>query len=376
MDSQKQQLKVVFAGGGTGGHLYPAIAIADELCRRYPQCQIHFIGTSRGIETQVVPKLGYPLHLIAVRGVQRGRLLANISVPFRLVWSFFQSLFILLRIGPQVVVGTGGYVSGPMLFMAAVLGIPTVIQEQNSFPGVTTRLLARWVHAVHLTYEASRKYFKDQSKVVVSGNPVRSFQQSALTRQDARLKLNLRPDIFTVFVFGGSQGARGINRVMSEMAPKLLTLGSIQLLWSAGPQGIQQAQSVCREKSELCAVHEFIFDMAAAYAASDLVICRAGATTLAEIAICGLPAILIPFPFAAAGHQETNARTLADLKAAEVILESELSSDLLLQRVLYYFQNIKARQQLSENILRTARPNATSDLVTAILTLTKTNEQE
>lgn len=376
MSSQNLKLKIVFAGGGTGGHLYPAIAIADELCRRCPQSEIHFIGTARGIETQVIPKLGYHLHLIAVRGVQRGRLWANIWVPVRLLWSFFQSMFILLKLRPAVVVGTGGYVSGPMLFMAAVLGIPTIIQEQNSFPGVTTRLLAKWVHAVHLTYEASRKYFKDQSKVAVTGNPVRSFQHLALSKADARLKFGLKPDKFTVFVFGGSQGARGINKVMTEMAPKLLALRTIQLLWSAGPQGILQAQTVCREKTELCAAHEFIHDMAAAYAACDLVICRAGATTLAEIAICGLPAILIPFPFAAAGHQETNARTLAELQAAEVILESELTGELLLDRVLFYFQNNNARQVLRENILRAARPNATSDLASAILALAKINEQE
>lgn len=376
MSSQSQQLKIVFAGGGTGGHLYPAIAIADELRRLFPHSEIHFIGTSRGIETQVIPKLGYHLHLVAVRGVQRGRLLANISVPFRLVWSFLQSMFILLKIRPEVVVGTGGYVSGPMLFMAAILGIPTLIQEQNSFPGVTTRLLARWVHSVHLTYEVSRKYFKDQSKIVVSGNPVRSFQHLALSPKDARLKLGLAPDKFTLFVFGGSQGARGINKVVTEMVPKLLASGAIQLLWSTGPQWLEPAQSVCRDLSGRCAVHEFIHDMAAAYAASDLVVCRAGATTLAEIAICGLPAILIPFPFAAAGHQETNARALAELQAAEVILESQLNSELLLERILFYYKNSQGRQELRENILRAARPNATSDLVAGILVLAKITEQE
>ncbi len=355
----------LFAGGGTGGHLYPAIAIAQKLSELNPQAQMHFAGTVRGLEAQVVPELGYRLHFIAVRGFARRRFWANWTAPFRLIWSLVQSATILLRVRPDVVIGTGGYVSGPMLFIAHMMGYPTLIQEQNSFPGVTTRLLARWVDRVHLSFAETEKYFTRRKNLFVTGNPVRDLHVNAAPGE-ARRRFGLSEDRPTLLVFGGSQGARVINQVVIKMLSRLLSESEIQLIWSSGKwnqEEVRQAAVGCEERVWMT---DFITDMPLAYRAADVVLSRAGALTLAEINVCGLPSILIPFAAAAANHQEANALALAKKGSAVVILERELPQRDVAAEVLRLMADPRRREEMGKAAGQAAFASASMELACSV----------
>lgn len=360
----------LFAGGGTGGHLYPALAIAQLLEKTVQECEIHFVGTKKGIENRVIPGYGYPLHLISVRGVSRKLTLANGAVPFRVLWSLVQCGRILHKIKPAAVVGTGGYVSGPVLFMASLFGYPTLIQEQNSYPGVTTRLLAKKVKRVHLSFEESKKYFKKQSNLVISGNPVRDFKIT-LSKEKARQHFNLDTEKPTLLVFGGSQGAVAINRAVLDALEKLMHDTKVQIIWSTGTTGFQEVKEKITKYSNRIWVSDYIDDMEKAYAACDLVISRAGAMALAEITICGLPSILIPYPFAAAGHQVANARSLEKSGAAVVIVEKDLDGYLLAKEVSRLLGDSEALKKMQQAAVRAAFPNATTEIVQSVLEIAK-----
>lgn len=365
----------LFAGGGTGGHLFPAIAIAEQLLLWDPDTEIHFAGTSRGLEARVIPEKGFPLHLTAVRGFARKRIWVNVTVPLRLLWSLVQCGRILHRVKPHAVIGTGGYVSGPMLFMAHFLGYPTLIQEQNSYPGVTTRLLARFVDRVHVGFAQSVKYFNRQERIHVTGNPVRDLQVSA-TPQQARQHFGLLPDRRTLLVFGGSQGARIINRALAAVVQRLMTDSDLQILWSSGKwdqEMVRQAVVGCEGR---VVVMDFIKDMPMAYRAADVVLGRAGALTLAEINVCGLPAILIPLATAAGNHQEANARALAQNGSALVVLEKELSDVDLAEMILKLMDDEKKRQEMGAAARRAAFLAAREDLARSLRELAKGNKGE
>ncbi len=355
-----------FAGGGTGGHCYPALAIALKLRERLPECDIRFAGTSYGIETRIVPAHGFPLHLLSVRGFARGRILSNISVPFRLLASLWQSVRLLKKYQPSVVIGTGGYVSGPFLFMAHLLGFPTLIQEQNSYPGVTTRLLARFVDQVHVSFAGTERYLKTAGKMFVTGNPVRSMAV-ADSAAECRQGFGLAPERPTLLVFGGSQGSRLINETMMAILSPLLGQTNLQMVWVAGKWNLQQVHLAAAPFGDRIQVLEYVADMARAYRAADLAVCRAGALTLAELAQAGLPAILIPFALAAANHQEANALALQEQQAARVILERNLVPDRLLEEIMTLLQNDSARQEMKKAIQATAFADATDRLAQAVL---------
>ncbi|NOY59955.1 MAG: undecaprenyldiphospho-muramoylpentapeptide beta-N-acetylglucosaminyltransferase [Calditrichaeota bacterium] len=360
----------LFAGGGTGGHLYPALAIAQKLEKTVKECEIHFVGTKKGIENRVVPEYGYPLHLISVRGVTRKLTPANIVVPFCVLWSLLQCGRILFKIRPAAVVGTGGYVSGPVLFMASLLGYPTLVQEQNSYPGVTTRLLAKRVKKVHLSFKESLKYFKKQSNLIISGNPVRDLS-IRLSKKEARQHFNLETEKPTLLVFGGSQGAVAINHAVLDSLEMLMHETDVQIIWSTGKTGFQEVKERIKKYSYRIWVSNYIDEMEVAYAASDLVISRAGAMTLAEITMCRLPSILIPYPYAAAGHQVANARSLEKSGAAVVIVEKDLEGYVLakeISRLLDDSNTLKQMQQAAENA---AFPNATTEIVQSVLEIAK-----
>ncbi len=359
----------LFAGGGTGGHLYPAIAIARMLEKK-TKCEIHFVGTKRGIESRVIPGYGYPLHFISVRGVARRLTLANITVPFYVLWSFWQCSRILLKTRPVAVIGTGGYVSGPVLFIASLFCYPTLIQEQNSYPGVTTRLLARRVKRVHLSFQESVKYLKRKSNLVVSGNPVRDFKIT-LSRAKARQRFDLDPEKPTLLVFGGSQGAVTINRAVIDALEKLMHDTDVQIIWSTGKTGFQEVKEKIIKYSNRIWVSNYIDEMEVAYAASDLVISRAGAMTLAEITFCGLPSILIPYPYAAAGHQVANARSLEKSGAAVVIVENELQGDVVEKEVSRLLHDSNGLKKMQHAAASAAFPNATAEIVQSILEIAK-----
>lgn len=362
------QKNFIFAGGGTGGHLYPAIAMAQELKRQEPAAVIHFVGTRRGIEEQVVPRHGFILHRISVRGVRRSFALSNLLVPFVLIGSMIQSAALMLKLKPAAVVGTGGYVSGPVLFAATILRFPTLIQEQNSFPGVTTRLLSRWVDRIHISYEASRRYFRRAEKLFLSGNPVRLFAAGKSVAESRRM-FQLSPDRDTVLVFGGSQGAEMLNRTLAASLPRIMEKSSLQLLWSTGEKSLPAVTQAVAPFAERVRVFPFIEDMENAYHAATFCLTRAGALTCAEIAVCGLPAILIPYPFAAANHQEMNALAIEQNGGAQVILQRQLTPDLLAERIIELANNREKRKEMAEAVKRLSFPRATQDLALSILEL-------
>ncbi len=367
----KQDNVFFFAGGGTGGHYYPAVAMARRLSDLCSGCEIHFVGSSHGIEARLAPEQGFPMHFISVQGFARNRFLANILTPFRLLWSLGQCGWLVLKYSPDVVIGSGGYVSGPMLFMAHLFRRPTLIQEQNSYPGITTRILARYVDQIHLSFKGSEKYFKRRERVFITGNPVRDLNITATSRQ-ARQHFGLHPERPTVLIFGGSQGSRLINQAIAKSLAPIMEQTDAQILWAGGKWDLQQAQQAAAVFPQRVLLREYISEMAMAYRAADLAVCRAGALTLAELAQCGLPAVLIPFAAAAANHQEANARALQQQEAAVVILEKELQEDILVKEIIALLLDNEKRKTMSAAIRKTAFNNAADNLALAILGLRNT----
>jgi len=333
-----------------------------------PDAEIHFVGTTKGLECKVIPSLGYPLHIIAVRGFARRLAISNALVPFRLIWSLLQCAKILMKTKPLVVIGTGGYVSGPMLMMAALFGYPTIVQEQNSYPGVTTRMLAKWVDQVHLSFQDSVRFFKKREKLIVSGNPVRDLSPT-VSKQEAIRQFNLRPDKPTMLVFGGSQGALAVNRAVIDCLDELFDTTDLQIIWSTGKTGLTDVQKTAQMHASRIWVSDYISDMAIAYAASDFAVCRAGALTLAEITLCGLPAILIPLRHAAANHQVMNAIALEKRGAAIVVREEELAGKSLAGPIKSLLGNVEKRRTMSTAARASAFPNARNEIVQSIFAL-------
>jgi len=319
------RLTVLFAGGGTGGHLYPALAIAEQIRSLRPDAEVMFVGTKGRIEARVVPERGYRLFTIWISGLRRKLAISTLLVPVKAVVAFVQSLVILLRIRPAAVVGTGGYVCGPVVLAAAGLGMPTVLQEQNSVPGMTTRILSGFVDEVHVAFDGTRELLKRAARVLVSGNPVRAAVGKVSRGEGAR-RFGLSPERKTLLVFGGSAGATSINNVMLGLLPDLAAM-QIQVLWQTGERDFGRISAVAGREAGVC-VRQYIEEMEYAYAACDLAVCRAGATTVAELTCAGVPSVLVPYPFATADHQTENARALERAGAAvlcpDVVLGARL----------------------------------------------------
>lgn len=312
-------MRVLIAGGGTGGHLFPGIALAEELVTRHHKNDVLFVGTNRGLEARVVPASGFKLSTIPSRGLKGmgplGLLLGLLMLPV----SFFAALRILLRAKPDVVVGVGGYSSGPVVLTAWMLGVPTAVQEQNALPGFTNKVLGKFVNAVFLAFEGASQFFPAK-KVHVIGNPIRRKLMENFLRS------NTAHEKFTVLVFGGSLGARGINSRMLEALDHLGDLkDGLLFIHQTGKNDLQHVKQGYEQKGFNAEVVEFIDDMSAAYLKSELVICRAGATTLAELTVCKKASILIPFPFATDDHQSVNAEALVKAGAALVFQEKDLT---------------------------------------------------
>jgi UDP-N-acetylglucosamine--N-acetylmuramyl-(pentapeptide) pyrophosphoryl-undecaprenol N-acetylglucosamine transferase len=312
-------VRVLIAGGGTGGHLFPGIALAEEVATRHHKNDVLFVGTNRGLEARVVPAAGFKLETIPSRGLKGmgplGLLLGLLMLPL----SFFAALRILLRAKPDVVVGVGGYSSGPVVLTAWMLGVPTAVQEQNALPGFTNKVLGRFVNAVFLAFEGASQFFPAR-KVHVIGNPIRRKLMENFLRSHAA------HEKFTVLVFGGSLGARGINSRMLEALDSLGDLkDALHFLHQTGKNDLQHVKQGYEQKGFSADVVEFIDDMSAAYLGCELVICRAGATTLAELTVCKKASILIPFPFATDDHQTINADALVKAGAALVFQEKDLT---------------------------------------------------
>jgi UDP-N-acetylglucosamine--N-acetylmuramyl-(pentapeptide) pyrophosphoryl-undecaprenol N-acetylglucosamine transferase len=364
-------VSLLFAAGGTGGHLIPALAIADEVKQLAADAIIEFVGASGRMEAKVVPEHGYAFHAISVAGFQRRRLTANLFFPIRLVVALVQSWMLIRRMKPDVVVGTGGYVTGPPLFVASLCGIPTLIQEQNSYPGVTTRLLAKRVREVHLAFDAASDHLKRRQQVYLSGNPIRS-RIGLVSREDAAAFFDLDSQTRTVLVTGGSQGAASINRAVRDILPRLLEDG-VQVIWLTGQsefERIVQAIGGAAEnvQGRRVRVYGFLREMECAWAACDLVVCRAGAITLAEVTRAGVPSVLVPYPFAAADHQTENAKAMVEQGAA-VLCKDEMIDRDLYPTVKELLANADRLQRMAAAARSMARPEAARTIAEAVLRL-------
>jgi UDP-N-acetylglucosamine--N-acetylmuramyl-(pentapeptide) pyrophosphoryl-undecaprenol N-acetylglucosamine transferase len=363
----KNNLRLLVAGGGSGGHLYPALSVVRELEKMVP-CSVLFAGTRRGLESRIVPGEGYSLATVWISGLHRGRLFRNLLFPLKMAVSLIQAAGVIMRFRPHLVFGTGGYASWPVMTAAWLMGRRTAIQEQNRSPGLVTRLMAPRVDSVHLSFDASKACFKNQKNLHVSGNPTRSDLEGT-DRKSACRRLDLDPKKNILFVFGGSQGARAINEAMLPLLERLAERNDVQVLWVPGPRWAESIERRTGQYSGYLRIFPYMNDMASAFAASDLVICRSGATTVAEITRLGLAAVFIPFAGAAGGHQMENARLLASGKAAELVPESELEDPAWQDRVLHLLDSRKEREAMGHRAKRFGRPEAAREIALDLISL-------
>ncbi|HDY88434.1 MAG TPA: undecaprenyldiphospho-muramoylpentapeptide beta-N-acetylglucosaminyltransferase [bacterium] len=339
-------MRIIFTGGGTGGHIYPALAVAEEILNKKPQSKILFIGGTRNIESEIIGKAGFVMKTIKVTGLPRKITPQIFTFIWNLGLSIINSMRIIRGFKPSLIMGTGGYVSGPPIIAAWTMGIPIVLQEQNSYPGITTKKLARFARIVFLGFQDATGYFGKNAKTLVTGNPVRKNIQT-VTRDKASTAFGLDPGLKTVLVFGGSQGAHSINCVLSEIVEDIAEL-DIQVIWQTGNNEYDEWKRFDGCSGGKIKVVPYIDTMSNAYAASDLVVCRAGAMTMAEITACGLPGIFIPLPNAAENHQEYNARSLVNSGAASIILERELTPGNLRREIIGIVTSDEKLKEMSE----------------------------
>lgn len=356
-------LSVVIAGGGTGGHLYPGLAVARALLTRVPGAVVTFVGTSAGIEARVIPREGLPLALIRSAGLKGKSIAALMRGLALLPLSAWDSWRVLSVLKPAVVVGVGGYSSGPVVLLAALRGIPTLLMEQNATPGLTNRLLARVVSAAAVTYPESTALFGERA--FVSGNPVRA---EFFERSEARVA---EPGgSVRVLVFGGSQGAHAINVAMVDAAPNLGRGDNrLGVTHQTGESDVELVRDGYREANVSARVEPFLFDMSKEMTAADLIVCRAGATTLAEVSAAGRPAILVPLPTATDDHQRRNAEAMVARDAAVMIEQRDLSGERLAREVLALAADAERRQRIGAAARSLARPDAARVIVDRVLAL-------
>jgi UDP-N-acetylglucosamine--N-acetylmuramyl-(pentapeptide) pyrophosphoryl-undecaprenol N-acetylglucosamine transferase len=364
VSAETRPRRVVVAGGGTGGHLYPGIAVARELQVSQPGTTVTFAGTARGIEARVVPREGFELDVIRSAGLKGKSLMARLQGAGLLPMSALDAWRLLSRRKPDLVIGVGGYSSGPVVATAAVRGIPTLLLEQNAVPGLTNRLLAPLVRAAAVTYESTLPFFR--GKGFVAGNPVRpEFLRQPDHRVDLAPGAALR-----VLIFGGSQGARAINVACVEAAPKLAASAvPLAVTHQTGERDLEMVREGYRSAGLAARVEPFLFEMDREMNDADLVISRAGATTLAEITAAGKPAILIPLPTATDDHQRKNAEVLARAGAADVIDQRELSGNRLAVRVMALAADVAGRAAMSRAARTLARPDAARVIVARAIAL-------
>lgn len=362
-----RKLKFILSGGGTGGHIYPAIAIANELKSRFPDAEFLFVGAQDKMEMQKVPQSGYAIEGLWIAGLQRKLTLQNAMFPLKLVSSLLKSRKIIKKFKPDVVIGTGGFASGPLLQTANTLNIPTVIQEQNSYPGITNKLLSKKANAICVAYENLEQFFP-KNKIVFTGNPVRQdILDIDSKRSEALSYFNLDENKKTLLVIGGSLGARRINQLIAKEID-FLRNNNLQIIWQCG--NLYMADYKQFSEVENVQVVSFIDRMDLIYAAADFVISRAGASSVSELCLVGKPTIFIPSPNVAEDHQTKNAKAIVDKNGALLIKESELDEKFESVFIkLIHDENLQ--KSLSENMKKLAKPNATKDIVEQIEKLIK-----
>ena len=366
----RQPLRVIISGGGTGGHIFPAISIANAVKELRPDAQILFVGAEGRMEMQRVPNAGYEIVGLPVSGFDRKHLWKNINVLVRLMRSQWKARSIIKKFRPQVAVGVGGYASGPTLKVAGLMGIPTLIQEQNSYAGVTNKLLAKRAQKICVAYPDMERFFPAE-KIVLTGNPVRQNLCSAnISKQDALRNFHLQADKKTILLLGGSLGARTINTTMLAALPEIKAQTGVQFIWQTGKYYYEEVARAVKESGDApnLYVTDFIGDMASAYAAADLVISRAGAGSISEFCLLRKPVILVPSPNVAEDHQTKNAMALVQRQAALCVKDCD-AKDRLIKTALETVNNPQTLNELSNHIARLALPDSARQIAQEVIEL-------
>lgn len=364
-----KEIRIIISGGGTGGHIFPAVSIANAIKALEPDAKILFVGAQNRMEMQRVPDAGYEIKGLPVAGFDRKHLFKNISVIFKLIKSQLMAKQIIKQFKPQVAVGVGGYASGPTLKMAGMLGVPTLIQEQNSYAGVTNKLLAQKASKICVAYEGMERFFP-KDKIIMTGNPVRQGLLKQTSHEEAVKSFNLDPQKKVILILGGSLGARTINNTLTAGLSLIKDNPDIQFIWQTGKIYFQQVKEVIEKAGNIpnLYVNDFIKDMATAYSAADLVISRAGAGSISEFCMLGKPVILVPSPNVAEDHQTKNALALVHKDAAIYIKDIE-AQEMLLPKALEVIKDKNKLEELSRNILKLALPDAAEVIAKEVLKL-------
>jgi len=365
-------MKVILSGGGTGGHIYPALAIAGELKERLPEVQLLYVGTPAGMESRIVPEAGLAYASLDVSGIDRTSMLKASKSIVKFPNSFFQARNIIKDFEPDIIVGTGGYVSFPIVLAGTFMGIKTIIHEQNAYPGLANRNLAKRVDRVLLTFPEASQYL-DSENIKITGLPVRK-QMMHTDKQQSRQSLGLDQNLFTILAFGGSLGAKTINNALLDFIDR--SRGEkLQIIWITGEAAYEEIQEKLTEKYDLKTIRPqitllpYMNNMEQAMGAADLAVCRAGASTVSELEVIGLPAILVPFPFAANNHQEKNARALVDKNAAYLVIDEFFDGTELHKKIQEIQKQPEKLRIMGQNMLKEAKPNALKEIADEILKL-------
>ena len=362
--------RYIISGGGTGGHIFPAIAIADAVKEKHPDAEILFVGANGRMEMERVPKAGYKIVGLDIMGIQRRLTLKNLLVPFKLIASLLKARKIIKEFRPDAAVGVGGYASGPLLRVASWMGIPTLLQEQNSYPGITNKLLAKKADSICVAYDGMDRFF-DKGKLTLSGNPVRKdVVEIAGKKEEALSYFKLRNDRPILLIIGGSLGARSINNAIRSAIPSLVK-NEVQVVWQTGKFYYDEMKnSVSEQDAEWIHPMQFIDRMDLAYAAADFILSRAGALSISELCLIGKPSILVPSPNVSEDHQTKNAMALVSKDAAILIKDTEVDAELfaVLEKLM---NNAEQQAELSKNILSLGHPDARSVIVSELERITK-----
>ncbi len=365
-----KKLKILMSGGGTGGHIFPAVAIVQEIQKRFPDTEFLFIGANGKMEMEKVPQAGFKIEGLNIAGFDRGNLLKNIGLPFKIISSLMKAKKIIKNFKPDFAVGTGGFASGPALYIAAKMGIPTFIQEQNSLPGKTNVFNAKKAKAIFTAYPDMEKLFHG-TKTYFLGNPIRQNIITDLIDKDlAKEKLGLDKNKLTILSVGGSLGSRTLNNSWKDNFDKLKEK-DYQLIWQTGKTDFREiSENQILKTNNQIQIKEFIYDMALAYSAADVIVSRAGAIAISELAVAKKPVLLVPFPFAAEDHQTKNALTLVDKNAARMVKDSEMK-DKFWNILSEICENENLRKEMSDNLEFFAKPRAAEGIVDEIFKVIK-----
>ncbi|MDD7886573.1 undecaprenyldiphospho-muramoylpentapeptide beta-N-acetylglucosaminyltransferase [Flavivirga sp. 57AJ16] len=365
-----QKYRIILSGGGTGGHIYPAIAIANELKSRFPDAEFLFVGAKDRMEMEKVPQAGYNIKGLWISGIQRKLSLKNLVFPFKLLSSLWNARKIVKSFKPHVAIGTGGFASGPLLYMAALNKIPSLIQEQNSYPGITNKLLAKKTQKICVAYDGLERFFPNE-KIIKTGNPVRQDLLNIDSKiVEAKEFFNLKHGKYTLLVLGGSLGARRVNELI-ENKLDFLDMQNVQIIWQCGKLYYQQYKIY--NNTNNVQVYEFLNNMDFAYAAADIVISRAGASSVSELCVVGKPVIFIPSPNVAEDHQTKNAMAIVNNNAAIIIKEADVEVDFE-NKFSQLMASPKKQKELGDNIKKMALVNATNQIVDEVEKLLNNNK--